>query len=145
MPESSAERRAQEAHWTVLMTAAQQGDGPAYRDLLRELLLPLRAFAMSRRVEPSLVDDVVQTVLMSIHRARHTHRPERPFDPWLWTIARNAVTDAHRARSRQLRREVGLDELSPASEPQTEWAAEEPISPALRAALQTPLAIRSGP
>ena len=117
------------------MTAAQRGDRLAYQDLLGELLGPLQAFARSRRVDPANVDDVVQTVLLSIHRARHTYRSERPFGPWLWTIARNAVTDSHRARSVRLRRELPLDALATAQEPSVEMQPRDALSPALQAGL----------
>lgn len=82
------------------MAAAQRGDGAAYASLLTSILPPLRAFVRRRGVDDGEVEDVVQEVLLSIHRARHTWRASRPFDPWMWAIARNASTDALR---RQLR------------------------------------------
>ena len=133
--EQRAERRAREGAWAALMRAAQDGDAVAYERLLGELLGPLRAFAMSRLGDAASVDDVVQNVLLSIHRARHTYRPERPFGPWLWTIARNAVTDALRARGLRLRREQPIDALEGAAEPFVEPAPQLRLSPALRAAL----------
>ena len=129
------ERRVREGVWSDLMRAAQDGDGPAYDRLLRELLPPLRAFAMSRLGDPAIVDDVVQNVLLSLHRARHTYRPERPFGPWLWTIARNAVIDALRSRGLRLRREASMDALDASDEPSVEQEPQLPLSPALRAAL----------
>ena len=135
MPEERSERRARERRWAGLMAAAQGGDAPAYEQLLRELLVPLRAFAMSRLGDPASVDDVVQNVLLSIHRARHTYRPERPFGPWLWTIARNAVTDSLRARSTRLRREFPIDALEGIDEPSVEQERPLALSSALRAAL----------
>ncbi len=130
-----AERRARERAWSVMMGAAQDGDAEAYDRLLRELLGPLRAYAMSRLGDSTIVDDVVQNVLLSIHRARHTYRPERPFAPWLWTIARNAVADSFRARGLRMRREQPLDALQGSEEPSVEPAPRLPLSTALRAAL----------
>lgn len=46
----------------------------------------------------------MQEVLISIHTARHTFRPERTLAPWVRTIARNAVIDHARRRGRQLAR-----------------------------------------
>ncbi len=129
------ERRARERAWSALMCAAQDGDAEAYDRLLRELLGPLRAYAMSRLGDSTIVDDVVQNVLLSIHRARHTYRPERPFAPWLWTIARNAVADSFRARGLRMRREQPLDTLEGSEEPSVEPAPRLPLSTALRAAL----------
>ncbi len=130
-----AERRVRERAWSAMMGAAQDGDAQAYDRLLRELLGPLRAYAMSRLGDSTIVDDVVQNVLLSIHRARHTYRPERPFAPWLWTIARNAVADSFRARGLRMRREQPLDTLEGSEEPSVEPAPRLPLSTALRAAL----------
>jgi RNA polymerase sigma-70 factor (ECF subfamily) len=92
------------------MAAAQRGDGAAYAALLRSLLALLRAFVRRRGVDDGEVEDVVQEVLLSIHRARHTWRAGRPFDPWMWAIARNASTDALRRSIRErARRAPGAD------------------------------------
>jgi RNA polymerase sigma factor (sigma-70 family) len=82
------------------MAAAQRGDQAAYASLLTSILGPLRAFVRRRGVDDGEVEDVVQEVLLSIHRARHTWRADRPFDPWMWAIARNASTDALRRQGR---------------------------------------------
>jgi DNA-directed RNA polymerase specialized sigma24 family protein len=34
------------------------------------------------------IDEVIQDVLLSVHRARHTYDPARPFRHWLVAIAR---------------------------------------------------------
>jgi RNA polymerase sigma factor (sigma-70 family) len=83
------------------MTAAQNGDAEAYESLLTSLLPVLRAFVRRRGVDASEVEDVVQDILFLIHRARHTWRADRPFDPWMWAIARNAGTDALRRQTRE--------------------------------------------
>ncbi len=100
----------QRAGW---MAAAQRGDAAAYETLLSSLLAPLRGFVFRRGVDDGNVEDVVQEILLLLHRARHTWRPERPFEPWLWAIARNATTDALRRQARQRRRmrDRGTDEM----------------------------------
>ncbi len=92
------------------MVAAQQGDSQAYERLLRDILPALRGYAKRRLRDDASVEDVTQEVLLSLHRARHTYRAERPFEPWMWAIARNAVTDVHRTRSRRASRETPLPE-----------------------------------
>lgn len=91
-------REEERAQW---MVAAQRGDTAAYECLLVSLVPVLRAFVRRRGVDPSHVEDVVQEVLLLLHRARHTWQSDRPFDPWMWSIARNASTDALRRQSRE--------------------------------------------
>jgi RNA polymerase sigma-70 factor (ECF subfamily) len=79
-------------------------------------------------------EDVLQNALVSLHRARHTYRPEHPFGPWFRTIVRNAVLDWARARGRRARREVSLD-ADGVPEPAAEPAVETELSPELEQAL----------
>lgn len=101
------------------MTAAQSGDVRAYEALLHELVPALRLFVGRRLPREAGAEDVVQTVLLSIHRARHTYRPGQPFEAWLFAIARNAVSDFQRARRRLARRERPMpeDDVLPAGPP----------------------------
>lgn len=113
MQETSSAR---ETRWRAWMVAAQQGDSDSYEKLLTELLPQLRGFVQRRVFDAGAREDVVQNVFLSIHRARHTYRGERPFTPWLFAVARNAITDYTRARGRRQAREVALD-LDEANEP----------------------------
>ena len=126
----------EEESWSELMAAAQDGDSAAYERLLRLLLPPLRGFVGSRLGDPASVEDVVQNVLLSIHRARHTYRPERRFEPWFWTIARNAITDAQRARTSRQRREQPLDDYEAAVEAEEAVEAGLSLSPGLTRAME---------
>jgi len=127
-----------EAQWGEWMAAAQDGDAAAYRKLLESILPPLRRLVRARLSDATLSEDVVQDTLLHIHRARHTYRPERPFGPWMRTIARNAVIDALRERGRRGDREVmveALESLPQAATMPDLDAADERLSPRLRAAL----------
>jgi RNA polymerase sigma-70 factor (ECF subfamily) len=99
-----------ERRWRAWMTLAQAGDAAAYEKLLLELLPHLRGFVRRRMTDTESAEDVVQNVLLSLHRARHTYRPERPFGPWLHAVARNAVVDQARSGARRQARERSLDE-----------------------------------
>ena len=79
MKKRSGVQREEEARWGEWMAAAQQGDREPYNRLLQSILPYLRAFVGARLRDPSIAEDVVQNVLLSIHQARHTYRPERPF------------------------------------------------------------------
>jgi RNA polymerase sigma factor (sigma-70 family) len=81
--------------WSELMAAAQDGDGAAYARLLRELVPFLRVL-VRRNAPADRTEDVVQDVLLTVHRIRHTYDPNRPFLPWLATVANRRVMDARR-------------------------------------------------
>jgi len=94
--------REQERNWSRLMRAAQDGDGAAYARLLRETSPFIRAIARRRFRDDDRVEDVVQDVLLCLHRVRHSYDPSRPFTPWLAAIASRRCIDA-------LRRKVRVD------------------------------------
>ena len=98
---------------------------------------------MARRVaDAAAQEDIVQSAFVSLFRARHTYRGERPFAPWFHAIVRNALIDALRARARQAARESSLE--SPGV-PEPSVAAtlpgEDALSPELARALH---ALRGG-
>lgn len=78
------------------MRAAQDGDAAAYHRLLSELDTWLRRY-YARRLPPSMIDDVVQDVLIAVHEKRHTYDPARPLVAWLAAIARYKWVDAIRS------------------------------------------------
>ncbi|MCG8588601.1 MAG: sigma-70 family RNA polymerase sigma factor [Proteobacteria bacterium] len=117
------------------MAAAQAGDVQAYQDLLEELVPVLRRRVGARLRDASVAEDVVQNALLSIHRARHTYRPERPFGPWMRAIVRNAETDALRQLGRRREREVSGAVLDWFPAPAA-TAGEEALDPELAAALE---------
>jgi RNA polymerase sigma-70 factor (ECF subfamily) len=87
--------------WSLWMAAAQDGDNRAYERLLREITPYIRALVRQQHRSADRADDVVQDVLLSIHRVRHTYDPTRPFKQWLTAIARRRSIDAVRRRIRE--------------------------------------------
>jgi len=123
--------------WRSWMAAAQTGDAAAYERLLRSLVPELTRFVQGRLREPSAVEDVVQNILLALHRARHTYRSERPFEPWIFAIARNAVIDAQRKRSVRRRFEQSLDGApEPSAEGEFPEVPPGSLSPELARALE---------
>lgn len=97
---TSGEQNGPGAVWGALMAAAQEGDGAAYGRLLAEITPMLRR-AIRRRWGDTDCEDIVQEVLISLHRVRHTYDPNRPFIPWLMAIAQFRVADAARKSARR--------------------------------------------
>ena len=77
----------------LLMAAAQQGDKSAYRELLQHVSGMLRGYVSKRLSDKDSVEDVVQEVLMAVHKARHTYHADRPFEPWMFAIAHFKLQD----------------------------------------------------
>jgi len=117
------------------MAAAQQGDADAYQRLLTELLPFVSGIVRGRVGDDPVAEDIVQEVLLSIHTARHTFRPERPLEPWVRTIARNAVVDWTRRRARARGRESGVDAADLAAPDPN--GAHTPLSPGVERALSS--------
>jgi RNA polymerase sigma factor (sigma-70 family) len=92
--------------WSAMMVRAQAGDRTAYENLLQECVPVVERVARRQGVQADRLDDVVQEVLVTVHRARRTYDPNRSFAAWLRTIAQRRAIDALRRRSRQDRREV---------------------------------------
>jgi RNA polymerase sigma-70 factor (ECF subfamily) len=89
-----------------LMRAAQQGDQVAYQTALRACVGLVAATVRRSGVSGELVNDVVQDVLLTVHRALPTYDPARPFLPWLRAIAARRAIDALRSHGRRGAREV---------------------------------------
>jgi RNA polymerase sigma-70 factor (ECF subfamily) len=94
------EGAAQEREWSRLMQAAQAGDQAAYARLLREVAPFIRSLARRRSRDEDAIEDVVQEVLLCLHRVRHNYDPARPFTPWLAAICSRRAIDALRRRTR---------------------------------------------
>ena len=90
----------------AMMAAAQAGDRRSYEALLRACTPVIGAVAMRQGLTGASVEDAIQDTLITIHQARHTYDPARPFLPWLRALARNRAIDARRRRGRTDAREI---------------------------------------
>jgi RNA polymerase sigma-70 factor (ECF subfamily) len=89
--------------WSIMMARAQDGDSDAYRRLLGAVTPYLRARALARLGTTDAAEDAVQDTLLTIHEARRSYDPSRPFGPWLAAIADRRIADRLRRRQRQRR------------------------------------------
>jgi RNA polymerase sigma-70 factor (ECF subfamily) len=99
-------RSADDARRAAQMAAAQSGDRAAYEALLRDCVPFIKVIAGRHGVPPDRRDDVVQDVLLTIHRARQTYDPARSFNAWLRVIAERRAIDLMRQVQRHGAREV---------------------------------------
>jgi len=101
--QDSDERALRRRRW---MRQVQRGDEQAYRALLDDIGPSLAAFLRSRTDGRDL-EDVYQEALLALHRVRHTYDTRRPFEPWLFAIARFVAVSYFRRQTRMRREIVG--------------------------------------
>ena len=73
--------------------AVQVGDSDAHERPVMSCVPELRAPVQERSRDPSEPDDVAQNVLLSIHRVRISHRPQKHLSPLLRALAGIPDTD----------------------------------------------------
>jgi RNA polymerase sigma factor (sigma-70 family) len=108
------ERAARERRYSDLMRAAQHGDRAAYSALLHGILPLLRQLVRSRLrfLQAADHEDLVQEILLSVHAARASYDPGRPFMPWLMSIAHHRMVDGARRRCRKLAKEQPVEDFA---------------------------------
>jgi RNA polymerase sigma-70 factor (ECF subfamily) len=91
-----------ESRLKALFVRGLDGDADAYRSFLQALTRHLRGF-LRRRIPQYRddVEDLVQEILLAVHNARHTYRPDEPLTAWLHAIARYKLMDYFRSRARR--------------------------------------------
>ena len=95
-----------------LMRRSLEGDKAAYAELLRETGRLLRPFLSRRLSFESETEDVLQEILISIHKARHTFDGKRPYKPWMYAIAKFRLQDYLRVHyADQLRHAEDISDL----------------------------------
>jgi RNA polymerase sigma-70 factor (ECF subfamily) len=106
-----------DCRWNDLMARAQGGDRAAYDQLLREISPFIRRIVgQHHNSHPDRVEDVLQDVLLALHRVRQTYDPARSFRHWLTAIVRHRSIDALRYYSRRTTIELGQDSATSAYE-----------------------------
>ena len=106
-------RKSEDHELSILMRAAQQGDQAAYTRLVRKVMPLLQRVLRNRQrfLQSADRDDLIQEVLLSLHRAMATYDPGRKFVPWLMAIARNKAADHVRRSARSAANEVIVDDM----------------------------------
>jgi RNA polymerase sigma-70 factor, ECF subfamily len=91
-----------ESRLKALFVSGLAGNAADYRLFLGELTRHLRGY-LRRRI-PSFhadVEDLVQEILLAVHNARATYRPDEPLTAWVHAIARYKLMDFFRTRARR--------------------------------------------
>lgn len=83
----------------ALLQRIAGGDRDAFETLYGRYARSVLGLALRRLGDRGQAEDAVQETFASIWRAAKSYRPERgPGAPWLYAVARNAISDRGRAR-----------------------------------------------
>lgn len=100
-------------HDNELMALYTGGSEAAFDELFRRHEARVYAYFRRRAASEAQARDLYQELFLKLHRFRDRYDPTRPFEPWLFQIARRVMADEWRRRRR--RAEVHLDEVEPRS------------------------------
>jgi RNA polymerase sigma-70 factor, ECF subfamily len=84
----------------ALFVGALAGDRRAVSALLSAVAALAKRYVARKITQPTDADDVVQEILISVHKALHTYDPARPCMPWLASVMHYRVSDWLRSRYR---------------------------------------------
>lgn len=111
------------------MRAALAGDQNAYRLLLTNLRPWLTAY-FRKRIHHSVVEDLAQDTLMTLHAKRQTFDPNYLFGPWIAAIARHRWIDHMRKTLKYV--ETELDQELPSDEHRRDESAKHDVKTLLK-------------
>lgn len=95
----------------ALFVSGLSGNADDYRSFLVELTRHLRGY-LRKRIPHFREDteDLVQEILLAVHNARHTFRPDEPLTAWVHAIARYKLMDFFRTHARRASLHEPLDD-----------------------------------
>src|SRR3954447_15284728 len=109
-----------------LIRRAGDGDRGAFEVLYRRYSRPVFGLALRRLGDRGRAEDAVQETFASVWRGAPRHKPHRrPGGPWLYAVARNAITDRSRARNEPAVEAPDQEshEAGPADRAEASWTA----------------------
>jgi len=114
------------------MQRVQSGDEASFSELFGRYNGVLYGFLVRRTRDPERAGELFQETWLNVHRGRKTWRSGRPFRPWLFGIALNAMRDSDRRSGRRVR----TVELGPETHAERASARVAPGKHALRMTLE---------
>lgn len=77
--------------------AFRSGEEWAFSEIYQKYEKPILKYVTDKVRAPDIAQELVQEVFIKVHRFRDSYQPQYAFSTWLWTIARNVVSDWYRA------------------------------------------------
>lgn len=84
-----------------LMFESQQGNQLSYETLLSEACVFLQSYLNQKINSSDQRDDIIQEVLLAVHKARHTYDCSKSFFGWMLAITHYKVNDHLRIQYKQ--------------------------------------------
>jgi RNA polymerase sigma-70 factor (ECF subfamily) len=81
------------SHFIHLIDSARKGNQNSYAQLLTDIAPLLQGFIFNRLGAGADNEDILQEVLMAVHKALHTFNSDRSFKNWLFAIADYKIKD----------------------------------------------------
>ncbi len=100
-----------ETSFKKLMRETQQGDSVSYRELMLSLSGFLKNYLRRRIFEKNDIEEVIQEVLLALHKSKHTYDLEKPFMGWFMSVVEYKITDYIRAKQKQ-NAHLGLESIA---------------------------------
>lgn len=94
-----------------LMNKAQNGDEASYAELLQGLSSFLKNYLRKRIFVQNEIEEVVQEILMAVHKSLHTYDVEKSFMGWFLAIAEYKIVDYIRSIKKHSKN-LDLDAIS---------------------------------
>ncbi len=84
----------------ALFEAFKKGEEWAFSKIYLIYKNPILRYVSQRVGDQEIVNDLGQEIFLKAHRFRSSYQSQYTFSTWLWTIARNTVSDWYRKHSR---------------------------------------------
>lgn len=94
----------------ALMTRVASGDANAFEETLNRYEAPVLRFLRRTLRNDSDADDVAANTFLRLYRSRNAYRPQLPFRPYLFAIARHALAEFLSARASPEPKADAIDE-----------------------------------
>lgn len=103
-------RDTSDAPYIEAITRVVRGDPSAFRPIITDFQDEIMKIALAYLRDPEEAEDAVQEIFLRAYRALHRFQLEKPFRPWLFTIATNYLKNSYRNRKRKRAFEEKLPE-----------------------------------
>ncbi|MDX1960941.1 MAG: RNA polymerase sigma factor [Leptospiraceae bacterium] len=84
-----------------LAIKAKNGDSGSYSELLKLSSSTIRPFLNNKIFQKSDVDDVLQEILISVHKSFSTYEADKNFKSWLFSIVNYRLIDYFRKQKKR--------------------------------------------